>query len=99
MATVHRINAACTEVISNDECHVLLIYTSISNDIVRHTVETQQEEFLFSDPKFKIALAWASERVEDMACPEPDCDDSDDGFALASAGFGMDEDYGSCQDF
>lgn len=27
-------------------------------------------------------------------CYEPDCDDSDDGYALASAGFGMDEDYG-----
>ena len=25
---------------------------------------------------------------------EPDCDDSDDGYALASAGLGMDEDYG-----
>ena len=25
--------------------------------------------------------------------PEMDCDDSDDGYALASAGFGMDEDY------
>ncbi len=24
----------------------------------------------------------------------PDCDDSDDGYALASAGFGTDEDYG-----
>lgn len=27
-----------------------------------------------------------------------DCDDSDDGYALASAGFGMDEDYGSFSD-
>lgn len=25
---------------------------------------------------------------------QPDCDDSDDDFALASAGFGTDEDYG-----
>ncbi len=25
---------------------------------------------------------------------EPDCDDGDDGYALASAGFGTDEDYG-----
>ena len=25
---------------------------------------------------------------------DPDCDDSDDGYALASAGFGTDEDYG-----
>ena len=29
---------------------------------------------------------------------EPDCDDSDDGYALASAGFGTDEDYGSAGD-
>jgi len=29
---------------------------------------------------------------------EPDCDDSDDGYALASAGFGTDEDYGYAGD-
>ena len=29
---------------------------------------------------------------------EPDCDDSDDGYALASAGHGTDEDYGSAED-
>ena len=29
---------------------------------------------------------------------EFDCDDSDDGYALASAGFGMDEDYGFASD-
>lgn len=28
-----------------------------------------------------------------------DCDDSDDGYALASAGFGTDEDYGGYDDF
>jgi len=33
------------------------------------------------------------ERDHDEAY-EPDCDDSDDGEALASAGFGTDEDYG-----
>ncbi len=30
---------------------------------------------------------------EDEQDEEPDCDDGDDGQALASAGFGMDEDY------
>lgn len=30
---------------------------------------------------------------------EPDCDDSDDGYALASAGFGTDEDYGCYEDY
>lgn len=29
---------------------------------------------------------------------EADCDDSDDGYALASAGFGTDEDYGGYDD-
>ena len=28
-----------------------------------------------------------------------DCDDSDDGYALASAGFGTDEDYGGYDEF
>lgn len=28
-----------------------------------------------------------------------DCDDSDDGYALASAGFGTDEDYGGCDEW
>ena len=31
---------------------------------------------------------------EDEVEDEPDCDDGDDGYALASAGFGTDEDYG-----
>lgn len=30
----------------------------------------------------------------EMVEQEIDCDDSDDGYALASAGFGTDEDYG-----
>jgi hypothetical protein len=30
----------------------------------------------------------------EMVEQEVDCDDSDDGYALASAGFGTDEDYG-----
>lgn len=35
---------------------------------------------------------------EDDEDHEPDCDDSDDGYALASAGMGTDEDYGSFSD-
>ncbi len=38
----------------------------------------------------------ALEQVPDYE--DVDCDDSDDGYALASAGFGMDEDYGSFSD-
>jgi len=56
----------------------------------------------------EMALGYMSEDdVEDMMRSndildededEPDCDDSDDGYALASAGFGTDEDYGSAED-
>ena len=56
----------------------------------------------------EMALGYMSEDdVEDMMRvndildedeDEPDCDDSDDGYALASAGRGTDEDYGSAED-
>jgi hypothetical protein len=58
------------------------------------------------DPKAvaEMCLAYMSEAdVEDMMRSndllvdededDMDCDDSDDGYALASAGYGMDEDY------
>lgn len=60
------------------------------------------------DPKVvaEMALQWLSEDdvkgmclANDICCDEDeledevDCDDSDDGYALASAGFGTDEDY------
>jgi len=53
----------------------------------------------------EMALQWLSEDdvkgmclANDICCDdeledEVDCDDSDDGYALASAGFGTDEDY------
>lgn len=34
------------------------------------------------------------EDIYDAMCDTVDCDDSDDGYALASAGMGTDEDYG-----
>lgn len=40
-----------------------------------------------------VELIW-----EQMTEQYADCDDSDDGYALASAGFGTDEDYGSYAD-
>ena len=40
------------------------------------------------------ALAELEYASEDIDFEEADCDDSDDGYALASAGFGTDEDYG-----
>ena len=43
---------------------------------------------------------WTSEDQDQyLREREPDCDDSDDGYALASAGWGTDEDYGGAQDF
>ena len=36
-----------------------------------------------------------SARFQEDADEDIDCDDGDDGYALASAGFGTDEDYGS----
>lgn len=41
-------------------------------------------------------VAGALEQVPDYE--DVDCDDSDDGYALASAGFGTDEDYGGFSD-
>lgn len=38
------------------------------------------------------------ELLEHFSDDEPDCDDSDDGYALASAGYGTDEDYGYAGD-
>ena len=40
------------------------------------------------------ALDDARDNLLDDIAVEVDCDDSDDGYALASAGFGTDEDYG-----
>jgi ferritin-like protein len=39
-------------------------------------------------------LAWDCDEASDYYTPEDDCDDSDDAQALASAGWGTDEDYG-----
>ena len=41
-------------------------------------------------PEEKIAEGWGSNAEFEF----PDCGDTDDGYALASAGFGTDEDYG-----
>lgn len=43
--------------------------------------------------KHSVPLSWVDE-VANEYVSQPDCDDSDDGYALASAGFGTDEDYG-----
>lgn len=43
--------------------------------------------------KHHVPVSWVDE-VANEYVSQPDCDDSDDGYALASAGFGTDEDYG-----
>jgi hypothetical protein len=43
---------------------------------------------------------WTSEAIDQyLSEEEPDCDDSDDGYALASAGWGTNEDYGCAADW
>lgn len=65
------------------------------------------EELLFeglTEVEIAQTLGISLEEVEAQICMieeadfDMDCDDSDDGFALASAGFGMDEDYGYASD-
>ena len=58
--------------------------------------------FYFTDcPQIEESPAfWTSEDQDQFLSEcEPDCDDSDDGWALASAGWGTDEDYGSACDW
>ena len=44
--------------------------------------------------KYGVTVEDVNEIYEEMMSQDMDCDDSDDGYALASAGFGTDEDYG-----
>ena len=44
--------------------------------------------------KYGVSIEDVEEIHQEMVEQEMDCDDSDDGYALASAGFGTDEDYG-----
>jgi len=44
-------------------------------------------------PEDQAAEGWSIIEGDDV-----DCDDSDDGYALASAGWGTDEDYGYAED-
>ena len=46
---------------------------------------------------FGVTRADVETIYDEMMSQDMDCDDSDDGYALASAGFGTDEDYG-CYD-
>ena len=75
----------------------------MSREVTNKLVAMVEEGMLDWETIARAALTYMSEdEVADMAncndfVPEDeydmDCDDSDDGYALASAGFGMDEDY------
>jgi hypothetical protein len=68
-------------------------------------IEMMDEGLISAEAVAEMALAYMSEddvadmmRANDILDEEDedeymDCDDSDDGYALASAGYGMDEDY------
>lgn len=101
MATVSQFNSACTEVVSDDECHILRIYSDVSGSPVIFNVEDDEETTLFSTSDEKLAIEWASVKVEELSRQEPiiDVDDGDDGWALASAGMGTDEDYSGGDSF
>ena len=49
--------------------------------------------------KHGVPVEWVEQVNDEYVEQEVDCDDSDDGYALASAGFGTDEDYGCYSDF
>lgn len=66
-------------------------------------LQVRIEEMLFdgmTEVEIANQLNISLEEVEAQICMieeadfDMDCDDSDDGYALASAGFGTDEDYG-----
>jgi hypothetical protein len=65
-------------------------------------IDMMDEGLISAQAVAEMALAYMSEddvadmmRVNDiLEDDEADCDDSDDGYALASAGFGTDEAYG-----
>ena len=76
----------------------------MAREATNKLVEMAEEGILDWETIARAALCYMSEdEVADMAnCNDfieeeedydMDCDDSDDGYALASAGFGMDEDY------
>ena len=63
------------------------LYMDIADEIDRGELSFQQIAV-----KYGVSFDEVDEIAEDIR-QQIDCDDSDDGYALASAGFGMDEDY------
>lgn len=63
--------------------------------------EIQRGQLCFADiaKKYNVDIEDVEDINAEMIEYEMDCDDSDDGYALASAGFGTDEDYGCYDEF
>jgi hypothetical protein len=70
---------------------------AIAQWIVDHPNHMHNLAMMIAEKDYRIAreLAWNFDEASDYYTPEDDCDDSDDAQALASAGWGTDEDYGS----
>lgn len=102
MATVTRINSACTEVLSDDEQHIAYVYSHRSEDDGAwiFVAETPEEMPIETCESIDAAIEAASTWVEDQArnCDVDEGGEADDAYALASAGFGMDEDYGCTEE-
>lgn len=65
-------------------------------EAIRYSLEEQYDEMPNGPLKDMVCLDEVNwdELMDHFEDEELDCDDSDDGYALASAGFGTDEDYG-----
>ena len=72
---------------------------SIAQWIIDHPEHSHNIAMLIAEQDYQRAraLAWDCDEASDYYTPDDDYDDSDDGQALASAGWGTDEDYG-CDD-
>ena len=70
---------------------------AIAQWIVDHPDHIHNLAMMIAEKDYRTArdLAWSCDEASDYYMPEDDCDDGDDGQALASAGWGTDEDYGS----
>ena len=70
-------------------------------EAIRYSLEEQYDEMPDGPLKDMVNLSevdWDQLLDHFEEEEDPDCDDSDDGYALASAGFGTDEEYGYAGD-
>lgn len=86
----HRKSRAYTSALLDAVDQGMVDKDNLISDLLSYLSEADVEDFV---RKNDLLEAINMEDEEDM-----DCDDSDDGYALASAGFGTDEDYGYAGD-